>query len=149
MDCSRITDDLFIGDTPSPQDYDLLRDLGVRLVINMRFEQGPAPDPGSPPLDFLWLRTIDTPLLPIPIRALLEGARAALETIRAGGKVYAHCAKGRHRGPAMGAAILIAQGHSPQEAVRLIRSGRPSADPEIFYIRSRILRFARRFKPAG
>jgi hypothetical protein len=37
---------------------------------------------------------------------------AALETIRQGGKVYAHCQRGRHRGVAMGAAILIALGYS-------------------------------------
>ena len=146
MDISRITDDLFIGDTPAVEEYDLLRDLGVRLVINMRFEQGPAPDPGRPPLEFLWLRTVDTPFLPIPIRALRAGARAALAAIQAGGKVYAHCAKGRHRGAAMGAAILIAQGHSPQEAMRLIQARRPTADPGIFYIRRRILRFARQYQ---
>ena len=149
MNYSEITDDLLIGDTPAAEDYDLLRDLGVRLVINMRFEHGPAPDPGRPPLDLLWLRTFDTPLLPIPIRALQEGVRAALETIRAGGRVYTHCAAGRHRGVAMGAAILIAQGHGAQEAMRLIKARRPLADPCVFYIRSRILRFARRFQTAG
>ncbi len=149
MKFSKITDDLYIGDTPVVQDYDLLRKLGVRLVINMRFEQGPAPDPGRPPLDFLWLRTFDTPFLPIPIQALYKGARAALETIQAGGKVYAHCAKGRHRGVAMGAAILIAQGLGASEAMQLIQARRPLADPGAFYIRSRILRFARRFQPAG
>jgi protein tyrosine phosphatase (PTP) superfamily phosphohydrolase (DUF442 family) len=148
MEYSRITDDLLIGDTPGPQDYDLLRDLGVRLVINMRFEQRPAPDPGRPPLALLWLRTFDTPLLPIPIRTLQAGARAALETIHAGGKVYTHCAKGRHRGVAMGAAILIAQGQSPEDAMRLIQARRPLADPGAFHIRRRILRFARRLQTA-
>ena len=149
MEYSKITDDLFIGDTPSTRDYDHLRDLGVRLVINMRFEHGPAPDAGLPHLDFLWLRTFDNPCLPIPIRALQRGAHAALETIRSGGKVYAHCARGRHRGVAMGAAVLIAQGHSPAEAMRLIKARRPDADPGVFYIRSRILRFARRLEVAG
>jgi hypothetical protein len=149
MNYSYITDDLFIGDTPAVADYDLLRDLGVRLVINMRFGHGPAPDPGRPPLDLLWLRTFDTPLFPIPIRALQEGARAALETIRSGGKVYTHCAAGRHRGVAMGAAVLIAQGFGAYDAMRLIKARRPLADPCAFYIRSRILRFARRFQMSG
>jgi protein tyrosine phosphatase (PTP) superfamily phosphohydrolase (DUF442 family) len=149
MEYSKITNDLFIGDTPSAQDYDHLRELGVRLIINMRFEHGPAPDPGRPRLGFLWLRTFDNPCLPIPIRALQRGARAALETIRAGGKVYAHCARGRHRGVAMGAAVLIAQGHTPAQAMQLIKSHRPDADPGVFYIRNRILRFARRLDAAG
>ncbi|MBA4380693.1 MAG: hypothetical protein C0393_08485, partial [Anaerolinea sp.] len=142
MDLSRISDNLFIGATPSAQDYDHLRGLGVRLVINMRIEKRSAADLHNPPLKFLWLPTIDSPVLVIPIQFLLRGARAALETIHGGGKVYAHCAKGRHRGVAMGAVILIAQGYASDEAMKLIKMQRPSADPDIFYIRSRILRFA-------
>ena len=38
MDYSRITEDLFIGTTPTIADYEHLRELGVRLVINMRWE---------------------------------------------------------------------------------------------------------------
>ena len=109
----------------------------------MRIEHRPQPDPHDPPLRFLWLWTFDSPLFPIPLRTLRRGAMAALETIRGGGKVYAHCAGGRHRGAAMGAAILIAQGYEPQDAMQLIKSRRSFADPEAFYIRPRILRFAR------
>jgi protein-tyrosine phosphatase len=143
MNFSQITDCLFIGDTPRPEDYDLLRELGIRLVINMRLERRPAVDLHQPPLDFPWLPTVDTPGLVIPIRFLIRGVRAALETIETGGKVYAHCQKGRHRGVAMGASILIALGYDPDEAIELIKTQRPIADPNIFYIRSRILRFAR------
>ncbi len=146
MDISQITDQLFIGATPSVGDYPRLRDLGVRLVINMRIEKRPAADLHKPPLKFLWLPTIDSPVLVIPIQFLLRGARAALETIQGGGKVYAHCAKGRHRGVAMGAAILIAQGYASDAAMQLIKMQRPSADPDIFYIRSRILRFAHQWQ---
>ena len=142
MNFSQITDCLFVGDTPRREDYDLLRELGVRLVINMRLEKRPIVDPHDPPLDFLWLPTVDTPGLVIPIRLLIRGVRAALETIRKGGKVYVHCKKGRHRGVAMGASILIALGYDPDEAIELIKRQRPIADPDIFYIHSRILRFA-------
>ena len=146
MDFSRITDDLFIGTTPLAEDYQRLRNLGVRLVINMRWEHRLRPDTHVEPLSLLWLRTVDSPLFPIPIRALRRGALAALETIRAGGKVYTHCAGGRHRGVAMGAAILITQGHSPREAMELIKARRRVADPDVFYIRWRILRFARQWE---
>jgi len=146
MNYSRITDYLYIGNTPHKDDYDLLRELGVRLVINMRLERWPARDPHDPPLDFLWLPTIDSPGLVIPIHTLMRGVRAALETIRDGGKVYAHCGKGRHRGVAMGAAILIALGYDPEEAMELIKVQRSEADPDAFYIRSRILRFARAYQ---
>jgi protein tyrosine phosphatase (PTP) superfamily phosphohydrolase (DUF442 family) len=149
MNFSKITDSLFIGDTPRRDEYDTLRDLGVRLIINMRFEKYPTRDIHQPPLNFLWLPTIDSPVLVIPVRFLVRGVRAALATIREGGKVYTHCAKGRHRGVAMGAAILIALGYDPAEAMQLIKLQRPSADPDIFYIRRRILRFAFAWKRFG
>ncbi len=146
MNFSRITDDLFIGTTPSVTDYDTLRDLDVRLVINMRLTYGPRPDPHSPPLLLLWLRTIDSPFFPIPIAKLLVGARAAIETIKLGGKVYVHCAGGRHRGVAMGSCVLIAQGYDPDAAMKLIMTRRTIADPYAYYIRPRILKFAREWK---
>jgi protein-tyrosine phosphatase len=142
LDYSTITNELIIGTTPASTDYDLLRSLGVGLVINMRVERRPFPDPHNPPLNFLWLPTFDWPMFPIPMAALKRGAQHALETIRSGKSVFTHCAGGRHRGVAMGAAVLIARGMDPEEAMRLIASQRRAADPQVFYIRSRILRFA-------
>ena len=146
MDYSKITEELFIGTTPAASDYDLLRSLDVGLVINMRLERRPFPDLDAHPLNFLWLPTIDWPLCPIPIAMLKRGTRRALETIQAGKRVFAHCAGGRHRGVAMGAAILIARGYSAPDAMQLISARRQTADPQVFYIRSRILRFARQWQ---
>ena len=143
MDFSPVTENLFIGTTPSANDYDCLRELGVKLVINMRVEYRPRRDPFTPPLRLLWLPTFDSPLIPIPIKSLVLGALAALETIQNGGKVYAHCAGGRHRAVAMGAAILITQGYDPHAAMILIKQRRSIADPFAFYISPRILKFAR------
>ena len=143
MNFSQITDNLFIGSQPSLTDYDRLRELGVRLIINMRFSRGPEPDSHHhQPISTLWLRSIDSPLFPISIRKLIRGAQSALETIRKGGRVYTHCAYGRHRGVAMGACVLIAQGFDPTAAMELITKHRSVADPYAFYIRSRILKFA-------
>ena len=146
MNFSTITDDLFIGNQPSINDYDRLRELGVRLIINMRFTLGPKPDPHRVPIHTLWLRSMDSPFFPISIQKLIRGAHAALETIRDGGRVYTHCAYGRHRGVAMGAAILIAQGHDPHAAMELIAERRSVADPFAYYIRPRILKFAREWE---
>jgi protein tyrosine phosphatase (PTP) superfamily phosphohydrolase (DUF442 family) len=145
MDFSVITDTLLIGTMPRKHDYALLRDLGVRLVINMRFSRATPPGLDAPAMRYLWLRSIDSPLFPISIQALIRGVHAALETINNGGKVYVHCAYGRHRSVAMGSAILIAQGLSPEAAVSLIKEKRAEADPDIFYIRRRILLFARQW----
>jgi dual specificity MAP kinase phosphatase len=142
---SNITDDLFIGTTPLVNDYNGLRELGIKLIINMRLMHGPFPDEHPEPLKLLWLRTFDSPFFPIPIYKLMKGAKAALETIKAGGKVYVHCAGGRHRGVAMGSCILIAQGYEPEAAMKLISERRPVADPDIYYIRSRILEFEKQW----
>lgn len=149
MEFSQITDDLLIGGMPDLAAYERLHALGVRLVLNMRFAQKLPEGLLQPPMEVLWLRTLDNPLFPIPLEKLMRGARAALETISQGGKVYAHCAYGRHRGVAMGAAVLIAQGFSPQAAMTLIKARRPIADPDLFYIHSRILAFARKWNKPG
>jgi protein tyrosine/serine phosphatase len=89
----------------------------------------------------MWLPTIDSPLIPIPMRVLRKGAQAALEVIEQGGAVYAHCSKGRHRGVVMGACILVAQGMAAEQAMRLIKEHRPIADPYAWYIRHKIVKF--------
>ena len=146
MHFSKITDDLFIGSMPSVNHYNQLRELGVRLIINMRFSLGPMLDTYEVPINTLWLRSINSPFFPISIQKLIHGAQTALETIQSGGKVYAHCAYGRHRGVAMGACILIAQGFDPQAAMQLIAERRSVADPFAYYIRPRILKFANEWK---
>lgn len=143
MDFSEISRDLLIGTTPNTANYNRLRNLGVRLVINMRFTRPPYPDPHQPPLDFLWLPSADTMFFPIPVFMLMRGVKAALKTIENGDRVYVHCAAGRHRSVAMGASILIAQGYDAESAMKLIKTKRSFADPDIFYIHSQILKFER------
>ena len=141
MDFSEITGDLLIGPMPSIVDYDRLTGLGVQLVLNMRFMRRLPPGLTHPPCRVLWLRTLDSPFFPMPLAKLEQGVHAALQTIAQGGRVYSHCAYGRHRSVAMGAAILIAQGHDAEAAMTLIKEKRPYADPDLFYIRQRILAF--------
>ena len=149
MDFSQITETLFIGSAPRTEAYHTLRELGVTLVISMRVERRPAPDLHPSPIPVLWLPSFDSPLIPIPLRFLHQGAKAALGTMAAGGKVYVHCAQGVHRGVAMGCAILIAQGSSAEEAMRLVKERRKVADPRIWYIQRRIRRFAETWTVIG
>ncbi len=141
MNYSKITDQLYIGTTPMGSDYAFLRDLGVQLVINMRFGLPPRRDRNTPPMRSLWLPLIDSPFTPLPIHALWIGVQRALPVIQTGGVVYTHCTRGRHRGPAMGACILIAQGMTAKDAMYLIKQQRPVSDPHAWYIESRILKF--------
>ncbi|MDX9992774.1 MAG: dual specificity protein phosphatase [Anaerolineales bacterium] len=149
MNFSQITPDLFIGPMPTAADYIRLRDLGVRLVLNMRFASKLPAGLSHAPIEVLWLRTFDSPLTPMPLKTIITGTRRALEVIRAGGKIYSHCAKGRHRSVVMGAAILIAQGHAPETAIHLIKEKRPISDPNAFYIRKRIFDFAHYLQEYG
>lgn len=143
MNYSKITDNLYIGTTPKKIDYEQLHELGISLVINMRIGTPPRRDPHSPPLQSLWLPTIDSPVFPIPMRFLKIGVREALKVMNNGGVVYTHCSKGRHRGPAMGACILIAKGMAVEKAMDLIKQQRPVSDLQMWYIRHRIAKFAR------
>ena len=149
MDFSQITHQLYIGRTPGVDDYDTLRGLGVRLVINMRIERRPARDRHNPALPALWLPTFDSPLIRVPVYALLRGVLAAQPVLDRGGKVYAHCAGGAHRGVAMGAAILISLGYTAVQAMALIKERRPGADPYIWYIRRQIERFEEAWKKSA
>ncbi len=142
MNYSKITDQLYVGTTPKKEDFTTLHELGVDLVINMRFGRPPLRDPLIPPVRSLWLPVIDSPIFPIPMRALHRGVLEALKVIDAAGVVYTHCSRGRHRGPAMGACILIAQGMTFQQAMELIKQQRPAADPHMWYIERRIRKFA-------
>jgi protein tyrosine phosphatase (PTP) superfamily phosphohydrolase (DUF442 family) len=142
MDYSKISNNLYIGTTPKYKDYEHLHKLGVSLVINMRIGLPPVRDPISPPLISLWLPTVDSPIIPIPVKVLQKGVDAALSVIDQGGVVYAHCSHGRHRGPAMGACILIAHGMEPEQAIQLVEQQRPVADLHIWYIHRRVMKFA-------
>ena len=142
MDYSKITDGLYIGTTPKTEDYATLRKLGVNLVINMRIGLPPRRDLHSSPIRSIWLPAIDSPIFPIPMHFLKIGVKEALKVMENGCSVYTHCAKGRHRGPAMGACILIAQGMAVEEAMDLIKQQRPVSDLQMWYIHRRISKFA-------
>ena len=152
MDISSINNYLWVGAQPKAEDADALRQLGVRLVISMRGEVRPPAEFSEPPLSVLWLRTFDYFFTPIPMNKLMRGVRAALPVIQEGGQVLTHCKQGRHRGVAMGAAILIAMGHTAEEAMSLLCRQRESAHPQAWYVRRQILKFEthwrRRFQAA-
>jgi protein-tyrosine phosphatase len=103
----------------------------------------PARQIRRPPFRLLRLPAIDSPLTPIPLHTLRAGVDAALPYLQRGERVLVHCRAGRHRSVAMAACILIATGMTADEAMALIVAKRPVADPRIFYIESRILRFER------
>jgi hypothetical protein len=146
LDISQITDYLYVGARPKAEHAAELRARDVRLIISMIGTARPAAAFGEPPFRLLWLRTYDSFLTPIPVNKLVEGVQAALPVIRSGGRVLTYCAQGRHRSAAMAAAILIAMGHSAEEAMRLLRARRRIARPQTWYIKRQIKKFEKHWR---
>jgi len=140
MDISKITDQLYIAAHPRAEAASAIRDLNVRLVINMIFIR-PAKVYDQPPFRMLTLRTFDSIFLPIPIGKLKRGVETALPVIDAGDSVLVYCREGRHRSVAMAAAVLIGMGYSADQAMQLIKSQRAKADPYAWHIQRRICKF--------
>jgi protein tyrosine phosphatase (PTP) superfamily phosphohydrolase (DUF442 family) len=140
MDISKITEQLYIAAHPKVEDAEAVRSLNVRLILNMIFIR-PAEVYRNPPFRMLTLRTFDSIVLPIPIGKLVKGVEAALPVIEDGESVLVYCREGRHRSVAMAAAVLIGQGSSADEAMRLISAKRSKADPYAWHIQRRIRKF--------
>ena len=140
LNYSRITDQLYIAAEPLDRHAEVITSLNVHLILCM-FVGQPARALTRPPFELLHLRTFDSPLLPMPLRALRRGVEAALPEIQAGRSVMVYCRKGRHRSVAMACCILIGLGYSAEEAMKLVKEKRPIADPRIWYIQRCILKF--------
>ncbi len=140
MDISQITEQLYIAAHPRAEAADAIRDMNVRLILNMIFFR-PANVYRQPPFKMLTLRTFDSIFLPIPIGMLVRGVEAALPVMENGESVLVYCREGRHRSVAMAASVLIGQGYSADEAMQLITSKRSKADPFAWHIQRRIRKF--------
>ena len=144
-DISPITDYLYISAWPRGEHAAEIRALGVRLILSMHWRR-PVKTVGHPPVRLLWLPTVDTPLTPMPIFVLRRGVEAALPVVQQGMSVLVHCKAGVHRSVAMACCVLIGTGHTAEEAMRLVKDKRAVADPDIWYIRRRILRFEQEWR---
>jgi protein tyrosine phosphatase (PTP) superfamily phosphohydrolase (DUF442 family) len=140
MDISQITEQLYIAAHPRAEAAVAIRDMDVRLILNMIFFR-PADVYRQPPFRMLTLRTFDSIFLPIPICMLERGVEAALPVMENGESVLVYCREGRHRSVAMAASVLIGQGHSADQAMQLITSKRSKADPYAWHIQRRIRKF--------
>jgi hypothetical protein len=144
-DISRITDYLYISAWPRGEHAGEIRALGVRLILSMHWRR-PVRTVGHPPVRLLWLPTVDTPLTPMPMFLLCRGVEAALPVIRQGGRVLVHCKAGVHRSVAMACCVLIGAGYTAEAAMRLVKDRRAVADPDVWYIRRRILKFEQEWR---
>lgn len=138
---SRVTERLYVGALPRLEQAATLAALRVRLIISLSLQRPPSVYYRGP-FHVVRLTWPDSPLLPLPLSLLARGVRAAQPEVAAGRPVLVHCRAGVHRSVAVAACILIAEGRSADEAMRLIKEARPVADPYAWYVQPRIRRFA-------
>lgn len=136
-DVSFITPHLLMGSKTSRKMFKTLEEMGVGLIINMRFFHKDK----IRFIPVLWSRTLDVPVMPISSKFLFKGAEEASDLIKQNKVVFVHCMQGKYRSSIMTAAILICLGFSADEAIKIIKKGRSTAKPDAPYVKKRILRF--------
>ena len=141
IDISKITEHLYVGSRVLKDHIDELRLLKFDLIISMIGQERPDEIFNLPPFKTLWIKAYDTFFTPISIRKLLSGVQAALPVIQQKGKVLVYCMEGKRRSIIMSAAILIAMGHTAEEASEFLIKGRQVADPRRWYVRWQIRAF--------
>lgn len=144
FDVSEITEYLYISEMPREEDVPLIKEMGIKLVVSMTWFLTPK-SLKSFPHTHVRVRAIDSPAFPIPMKSLFKGAESTLPIIKSGGKVLVHCKHGVHRSVAMAACILIANGYSADDAIKLIKEKRSAAKPETNYIKRRIIQFEKKW----
>ena len=125
---ARITEQLVVGGSVPTGAYPRLKSMGVTAVIDLREEDRD---------DEAALARLGIELLHLPAAdryapsqgELVRGATWGLERLDRGGQLYVHCKHGVGRGPLMGLAIMVGQGYSASDALRLMRSRRWQVAP--------------------
>ena len=128
LNYSQVTPQLAVGGSFKNRHIKLLKARGVTSVVDCRQEalddQAALAAAG---LEFLHLPTPDR--YGFTYDQLHAGVDWVLERVATGGTAFLHCEHGVGRGPLMTCAVLVAQGHSAPEALRIVRSARWQAMP--------------------
>ncbi len=122
MKYSEITPEIFVGPQYRRRALREFQRLGIDACINMRAEFDDRAH-GLALKHYCYLPTIDDEAP--SLRHLAEGVAFIKEVLSKDGKVYIHCAGGVGRAVTMAAAFFVATGASIDEALSLIKGGRP------------------------
>ncbi len=128
LNYSDVTPRLAVGGAFRTRDIRHLKQRGVTAVVDCRLEaHDDAQALAAAGIQFLHLPTLDRH--GFAHSQLREGVEWVLEQISHGGRALMHCEHGVGRGPLLACAVLVAQGWSAPEALRIVRSGRWQALP--------------------
>ena len=144
LNYSDVTPQLAVGGAFRMRDIGLLKARGVTAVVDCRQEalddQAALARAG---LQFLHLPTPDR--YGFTYAQLHEGVGWVLDRVAEGGRTFLHCEHGVGRGPLMCCAVLVAQGHSAPEALRIVRRARWQAMPNDRQLQA-LLRFEKEWR---
>jgi hypothetical protein len=128
LNYSEVTPQLAVGGAFRKGQIKRLRQRGVTAVVDCRQEARDDPAAlATAGIQFLHLPTPDRH--GFTYDQLHEGVDWVLEHIAQGGRAFLHCEHGVGRGPLMACAVLVAQGYSAPEALRIVRAARWQAMP--------------------
>lgn len=128
LNYSQVTPQLSVGGAFRPRQIKLLKARGVTSVVDCRQEAlDDQPSLAAAGLSFLHLPTPDRH--GFTYDQLHSGVDWVLDRLSEGGHAFLHCEHGVGRGPLMTCAVLVAQGHTAPEALRIVRHARWQAMP--------------------
>ena len=129
LNYTQITDNLYIGAWPTKYNVATIQSLGITLILSTILENVDK-ELGNPPLRLVKMRMTDAiPNRPYyPTKTLMRGVNAAVAAFENGEKVMVFCKSGRHRSAATSCCILIGQGYTADDAIKLVESKRSEAD---------------------
>jgi protein-tyrosine phosphatase len=128
LNYSDITPRLAVGGAFRTRQIKDLTSRGVTAVVDCRLEAQDDPQAlAQAGIQFLHVPTLDRH--GFTYAQLQDGVQWVLDHISDGGRAFMHCEHGVGRGPLMACAVLVGQGYSAPEALRIVRSGRWQALP--------------------
>lgn len=128
LNYSDVTPRLAVGGSFRSSQIKLLRSRGITAVVDCREEARDDPELlQKAGIQFLHLPAPDR--YAMSFEQLETGVEWVVKHLASGGRAFLHCEHGVGRGPLMACAVLVAQGHSAPEALRIVRAGRWQAMP--------------------
>jgi Dual specificity phosphatase, catalytic domain len=144
LNYSDVTPRLAVGGAFRKRQIKRLRQRGVTAVVDCRKEASDDPDAlALAGIDFLHIPTLDRH--GFTYEQMRDGVEWVLSRVDGAGKAFLHCEHGVGRGPLMACAVLVAQGHTAPEALRMVRSARWQALPNDRQLAA-LLDFERRWR---
>ena len=128
LNYSDVTAQLAVGGAFRTRQIKRLQHHGVTAVVDCRSEARDDPVAlKAAGIEFLHVPTLDRH--GFTFDQMAQGVDWVLDHISSGGRAFLHCEHGVGRGPLMACAVLIGQGYSAPEALRIVRTARWQALP--------------------